>query len=222
MPHHHHDHAHGSGCCHHEHHEEDKETYQVAHKDSLYSCIDTTKMRCFNEEHRDSGKSVIKPDDEKLDTSKFVQSAVGADLLFVIPFSVTCHVEKIELLGGDEDSCPTKMKIWKNRDDMDFDMVEDIKPDQDFDIGYSHQILEFNVRRSRFRGCQNLVLYFPDCPNGDKSKIFYIGIRGKATKDKRQVVEAIYESAPQIEDHKVEDEARQQEYSIGAPTEGEL
>lgn len=221
MVHNHNHHHHGESCSH-EHTEEDKETYEVANKDSLYMFIDTEKLKCYNESSLNAGKSVFKPDDEKLDTTKFVESAIGSDILFIIPFTVACHVEKIEVLGGDENTAPAKIKIWKNKDDMDLEIAEEIDADQEFDIAYSHRILEFNVRRSKFIGCRSLVLYFPDCIRGKKTKIYYIGIRGKATQDKRGVVKCLYELMPQMEDHRIEEEGTGLKYKIDAKAEGKM
>ena len=66
--------------------------------------------------------------------------------------------------------------------------------------------LEYNLRASKFLNTNSLVLYFPTNFGAKKTKIDYIGLKGVATKNKRQIIETVYESKPQMKDHKVKED----------------
>jgi hypothetical protein len=67
-------------------------------------------------------------------------------------------------------------------------------------------ILEYNLRASKFLNTNSLVFYFPTNFGAKRTKIDYIGIKGVATKNKRQIIETVYESKPQMKDHKVKED----------------
>jgi len=54
---------------------------------SLYQKVDLAKLECLNEAEEGSGKSVLKPWEDRKDRSKFVTSDADAELLFNIPFT---------------------------------------------------------------------------------------------------------------------------------------
>ena len=54
---------------------------------SLYQKIDMDKLTCLNEESENSGKTVFKPWEMRLDREKFVQSDADEELLFNIQFT---------------------------------------------------------------------------------------------------------------------------------------
>ena len=56
-----------SGCCSHDH---DHEPADLGASYSLYTKIDTENMSCLNESLTDSGKSVFKPWEDRLNFEK--------------------------------------------------------------------------------------------------------------------------------------------------------
>ena len=54
---------------------------------SLFQRIDMNNLTCLNEETDDSGKTVFKPWESRLDREKFVISDADEELLFNIPFT---------------------------------------------------------------------------------------------------------------------------------------
>ena len=54
---------------------------------SLYQRIDLDQLTCLNEEAEESGRTVFKPWEARLDREKFVQSDADEELLFNIPFT---------------------------------------------------------------------------------------------------------------------------------------
>ena len=56
---------------------------------SLYQKIDMNQLTCLNEEVENSGKTVFKPWESRLNREKFVQSDADEELLINIPFTGT-------------------------------------------------------------------------------------------------------------------------------------
>jgi hypothetical protein len=116
---------------------------------------------------------------------------------------VAVKIKSISVIGGDSDSCPSSMKLFRNRDDIDLDNCEDVKPDQEFDVAYDRDgTHDYLVRASKFQNVNTLVIYFPGNHGAENTRVNYIGIKGESTTYKRAVVETVYESKPQLSDHK--------------------
>lgn len=108
------------------------------------------------------------------------------------------------MIGGDSETCPSTMKLFRNRDDIDLDNCDDVKADQEFDVAYDREgTHDYMVRASKFQNVNSLTIYFPGNLGGENStRVNYIGIKGESTTYKRAVVETVYESKPQLSDHK--------------------
>jgi len=50
-------------------------------------------------------------------------------------------------------------------------------------------------------------MFFPESRGDDYNLLYYMGFRGEATNFKREAVVTVYESKPQVADHKNPDEA---------------
>ena len=82
-----HGHSHGAGC---DHGAAGKVGEEAGVSYSLYQKIDMNNLTCLNEEVEDSGKTVFKPWESRLDRVKFVQSDADEELLINIPFTGEC------------------------------------------------------------------------------------------------------------------------------------
>ena len=67
---------------------------------SLYQRIDMNDLTCLNEETDDSGKTVFKPWESRLDRENFVLSDADEKLLFNIPFTGDVKF-KVIIIGGE-------------------------------------------------------------------------------------------------------------------------
>jgi hypothetical protein len=64
-----------------------------------------------------------------MDFSKGVtQSAYGKDLVVYIPFNGEIKIKAICVIGGEDGTAPSKMKIYKNVEAVDINIMEDKKP----------------------------------------------------------------------------------------------
>lgn len=56
-----------AGACGHEHHKHDHESADLGSLYTLFTKIDLEKVQCLNETEENSGKTVFKPWDKRLD-----------------------------------------------------------------------------------------------------------------------------------------------------------
>jgi hypothetical protein len=185
-------------------HEHNCECEECAAEDTLYPYIDTTKLRCDNESKKGSVIHCFKPWSERHNFTTYLQSGVDPELLLFIPFTVAVKIKSISITGGEDGMCPNKLKIFKNRGDIEFGNVTSVKSEQDFDLVESTKDpVEYNVKAFKFQNVNSLTLYFPSNHGADRTRIYYIGIKGEATNYKKQVVHAVYEAKPMLKDHEV-------------------
>ena len=167
------------------------------------------EVECLNEAVEGSGKTVFKPQHEKLDKEKFVISDADEELLFNVPFSGNVKLKGIIVIGGAEGTGPDKMRLFKNRPHMTFDDARG-KCDQEFSLVQDAEgKIEYETKVVQFSSVHHLTLHFPSNFAGDdETKIFYIGLRGDFFKAERTgVVNAVYEARPMMQDHKQDADA---------------
>lgn len=127
------------------------------------------------------------------------------ELLLFIPFTGNVKLKAIRLLGGADDQCPTKMRAYTNRDDLDFDTVAQLGALQEWDIpdaASEPDGLEFETRISKFQGVHALILHIPSNAGADTTKVRYIGLRGECRAEVRRTIITLAESAANPADHK--------------------
>ncbi|EDW77378.2 uncharacterized protein Dwil_GK18266 [Drosophila willistoni] len=196
-----HSHSHGQGCGH--------EATDVDHalemgiEYSLYTKIDKDNMECLNEEIENSGKTVFKPYENRLDMTKYVESDADEELLFNIPFTGNIKLKGIIICGANDDTHPNKVKLFKNRPKMTFDDAK-VKPDQEFELTRDiNGQIEYSPKVVTFSSVHHLSLYFPSNFGDDKTRIFYIGLRGEFSEAHYHGVTICnYEARANAADHK--------------------
>lgn len=195
-----HGHSHG-GCEGHDHdHVTDADRASAF---SLYLKIDTEGVQCLNEAEEGSARYVFKPWDQRLDKEKFVESDSDEELLFNIPFTGSVKLKGIIVIGGEEDTHPNKMRVFKNRPKMTFDDTS-CAPDQEFEMSPDPSgVLEYATKVTRFNSCESVSLHFPSNFGGETTKVYYIGLKGEfAEAHRHEVTICTYESSPNVADHK--------------------
>ncbi|XP_024034318.1 PITH domain-containing protein 1 isoform X2 [Citrus clementina] len=159
---------------------------------SLYKHIDLSKVSALNEAVPGSVKSVFKAWEQRLNSS-------GLDV----------KIKSISIVGGADGTSPSKMRVFINREGIDFSDAQDMQAIQEWDLVENLQgVLEYQTRYSKFQSVANITLHFPDNFGGDTTQIHYIGLKGEATQLKRDVVATIvYELRPNPSDHKTKSES---------------
>lgn len=125
-------HDHSEGARDHDHDHDGKDGPDRGVEDSLYKHIFIDRVRCLNESVAESGKTVIKPWDQRFDRTKYVESDSDQQLIVHIPFTGEVKLKSVCILGGPGESAPAQASLFINRDSLDFTSIEDTKADQEF------------------------------------------------------------------------------------------
>lgn len=154
-------------------------------------------MRCLNERRKDTGKFCLKPYSKRLDHRQYLLSEEDdPECILHVPFTEGVRLAGICVAAENADTAPRHLKIFVNRDDIDFGLAEDLKADmelKDMHRDVSAEVFYFPPRNGKFSTCHSLTIYVADNWGGDATRINYVGFKGVSTKLKRKVVEAVYE-----------------------------
>jgi len=164
---------------------------------SLYKYIDNRQLRCMNESVPGAIAKVFKTWDQRLDKTMFVESDADEELLVTIPFTGSVKLKSFCVIGGTGGTSPSKVKLFINRDDIDFGNVQEMKPLQTIDLAENVTgEIEWPVQVSNFSNVYSLTMYF--CANWGAAStvIYYIGMKGLFDNVKRVAVVANYEVKP--------------------------
>ena len=93
------------------------------------------------------------------------------------------------------------LKLFSNRDDMDFDAASELSPTQTLTLSRTSEVQDVPVKRALFGNTYSLTLFVEDNYGTDATEIFYLGFRGTFTPLNREPVEVLYEKAANPRDH---------------------
>lgn len=172
--------------------------------DFLLPFINRDGIRGLNESKQGSVKSIFKSYEERLDDSKFCRSEEGdPELIIHIPFISPCKISGLHLIGGEEGRSPASVKIFADREDLDFTSVGDTKCIQEVQLQEDfHGSLEYPLKVTKLQNVSCLTLFFPRNMGGDCLELFYIGLRGEGSNYQRKAVLTVYEANPNPADHR--------------------
>jgi hypothetical protein len=190
---------------------------------SLRQYMDIPRVICLNEVVPGSGREILKYHEDRLSSTPSLQSPPDdPELLLTIPFTEAVTVQSICICttatSTNRTAAPRKIRLFTNREDLDFDMMhDDLPPQQILELLPPDHVeggtIDYPCRPAgRFQNISSLSIYVEtnynsnddddDEENGG-TEITYIGLKGKGTKAKRMIVEAVYEAQGMPEDHKV-------------------
>ncbi|CAO3671023.1 unnamed protein product [Umbelopsis vinacea] len=134
---------------------------------------------------------------------KFVESDADEQLIIFIPFTGSVKLRSICLRSGHGDYAPSKLKIYTNKDGIDFDDVNDLQPVQEYDlVRGSDDVVEYTTRSTKFSNVRNITLFFPENYGEDTTILRFLGFKGEWSEIKRDPVITIYEASANPADHK--------------------
>ncbi|KAI6250177.1 hypothetical protein HI914_01362 [Erysiphe necator] len=177
---------------------------QPALQYSLYQYINFDNVTCLNETVAGSGQAIVKkPWAERLQLFPVLVSDTDEQLLMHIPFTGQIKLHSILIRSSNNGSAPQTLKVFQNRDDLDFSTACELSPVQEFKIPQSSEVQDIPVKRALFGKVQNLTLFVEDNYGGDNTKITYLGFKGDWMQLGRAPVNILYEAAASPRDHAV-------------------
>lgn len=194
---------------------------------SLRPQIDLEAVQCLNEEVANSGRAILKLHEDRLSAEPSLQSQEDdPELLLYIPFTEAVTVQSIAIRSvvnvtdgnGVATAPPRTIKVFTNRDDLDFDTAREMEPQSEVDLVEPHHFVEGTIDyplrpAGRFQNISSLTVFFVDnfgSVDGDgedvSTIVTYVGVKGRGSSVKRQAVETVYESQGMPDDHKTKSE----------------
>ncbi|EHL03720.1 putative PITH domain-containing protein P35G2.02 [Glarea lozoyensis 74030] len=147
---------------------------------SLYQHINFDEITTFNEEEPHSGKAIVKK--------------TWAERLQDEPdFTGQVKLHSILIRTSPSSSAPQTLKVFINRDDLDFATASDLAPTQEFSLSQTSEIQDIAVKRALFGKVQSITLFVED-NYGDDGDWMQLG---------RAPTNILYEAAANPNDHKI-------------------
>ena len=107
------------------------------------------------------------------------ESDYGPEMVVVIPFAAEVKVKSICVAGGVDGTAPSKMKVYKNEEAVDFSILEDKKPVMTIDLAENLQgEMDYPVNLSKFNNCTSIVLGFEESFGANTAAVNFIGLKG--------------------------------------------
>ncbi|KAI1107380.1 DUF1000 domain protein [Jackrogersella minutella] len=190
----------GHGHNGHEHDHSNDITPALHH--SLYQHINFDQIVTMNEAVIGSGKAIVqKTQAERMETEPELVSDTDEQILINIPFTGQVKLHSIQIRSSPSDSAPRTLKVFINRDDVDFGLAEQLPPTQTFELSQTSEVQELPVKRALFGKVQRLALFFEDNFGDDLSRLSYLGFKGEWMRLGRAPAHILYEAAPNPNDH---------------------
>lgn len=186
-------------CDHHEGCGHDHLGHDLGPEDNLYSQIDKDNVVALNGEQ--SGADVIKPWSDRLDQSTFLESDADDQLIIRVPFTGSIRLRSLLIKAGPGSKTPSKISLFANQPNLDFDGIEDRTPSQEFEIAESNDVGEYPLKTVKFSNISSVTLFIPSARGADTSKIYYIGFLGQWSKRNQNPVITVYEAQANLADH---------------------
>lgn len=105
-------------------------------------------------------------------------------------FTGNIKLKGIIIIGGEDESHPSRLRIYKNRPDMSFDDVS-AEADQEFEIMQDQTgTLEYPLKIVKFSNVFHLTIHIPKNYGADTTKVYYIGLRGEFSPVSFQIIKS--------------------------------
>ena len=116
-------------------------------------------------------------------------------------------LHSIVLRGDPSPSCPKTLRLFINRDDIDFGAAADATAVQTLELPVQppacEDVVELPIKRALFNNVHSLTLFFED-NHGDEDVtiLSYLGFKGAFTQLRKDHIVTFYEAAANPADHK--------------------
>ncbi|KAL9042860.1 MAG: hypothetical protein Q9180_000283 [Flavoplaca navasiana] len=191
-----HNHDHGPG-----NHSHDDEV-EPALQSLIWKQIDFESIRTLNESEPDQGAKIVeKTWPQRLDPEPMLESDSDEQILMFVPFTGVLKLHSVLVRSLEDSSAPKTLKLYLNRDDLDFSTASDLQPKQTLELSQTSEIQDLPVKRTSFGNTYSLTLFFEDNFGNDITRISWIGFKGEFMNLNREPVEVLYEKAANPKDH---------------------
>ncbi|GAM82354.1 hypothetical protein ANO11243_003330 [Dothideomycetidae sp. 11243] len=198
-----HDHSHSHSHGAHDH----SDDLTPALQNHIYQQIDFSAITTLNEADPRSGASICeKTWAQRLETSPELCSDADEQLLMHIPFTAQIRLHAIYIRTSPSASAPQTVKVFINREDLDFSTAATLAPTQTFHLSQTSDVQEVPVKRALFNTVRSLDIFFEDNwgqGEEDVTRISYLGFKGDYMNLSREPVNFLYEAAANPGDHKM-------------------
>ena len=119
-------------------------------------------------------------------------------------FAGSAKLHAILIRTSDSPSAPRNVKLFRNRDDLDFDTASNLPPTQTIQIPRSNEVAEIPLNRAYWNMTTSINLFIEDNHgHGDEdvTRIGYLGFKGEFAALNREPVRVLYEAAANPSDH---------------------
>ena len=153
------------------------------------------------------GKHPFKAYDKRLEPEPFLASDEDdPELIVHVPFTQAVDIRSICVVGGGDGAAPTSVRLYADREDLEFSSAEELPPIQTVQLheDFNGEIW-YPLKVHKFQSVQSVALHFPADNHGggdDATVLCYVGFKGAKKDARRGVVECTYEAAAQVKDHK--------------------
>ncbi|KAK5741295.1 hypothetical protein LTR17_004001 [Elasticomyces elasticus] len=198
----HHGHDHSEDAAH-----DHTDDLTPALQNHIYEQVDFSAINTLNETVPRSGSKIVqKTWTNRLDNEPELSSDADEQLLVHIPFTAQIRLHSILIRTSTSDSAPQTLKLFINRDDLDFSAASSLQPTQTLELAQSNDVQEVPVKRALFNTVRSLDLFFEDNwgqGEEDVTRVSYLGFKGEWMKLSREPVNFLYEAAANPADHKM-------------------
>ena len=118
-------------------------------------------------------------------------------------FTGQVKLHSILLRTSNSPSAPQTLKVFTNRDDIDFSSAADLHPTQEFHLSQTSEIQDIPVKRALFGKVQNLTLFLEDNYGDEVTRLSYLGFKGDWMQLGTAPSNILYEAAANPADHTV-------------------
>lgn len=192
-------HEHANGLCDHSDADRDGGGFM------LHSQIDLEGIRCFNALDDSKAPKVFKSWENRFSLDDILTSDSDEELIIFIPFLSSLKLKSISIMGLNDSTAPSKMKVYLNRDDIDFTTVESFQENQEWDLIQflaRDMVPEYPTKLTKgFTNVRSLTIYIPSNFGEDVTKIAYLGLKGEYTAINKDPIITNYEIAANPTDH---------------------
>lgn len=125
----------------------------------------------------------------------------GHQLIHLTRFAGTVKLHSILLRSSTDSSAPQTLKVFLNRNDLDFGAASDLQPTQTLTLSQTSEIQDIPVKRTLFGNTYSLTLFFEGNHGDEVTNVYYLGFKGEFTRLTREPVEVLYEKVANPRDH---------------------